>query len=279
MRTLRILLAVGGLLMMAGQGFGQWTELEPGLDLARFDSGLRHEDSDGDLVVLRVDPEHWGLRAFVPEESDGYKGRTARRWCQLGNLMAAINAGMYQADKVTHVGYFKVDGRVVNSFRNDYLSAAAFGPVDSSEPYFRIFDLDEVPLGEVAARYRTVVQNLRLIKRAGENRWQPAGDRWQEAALGEDYSGQILLVFCDRRWSMNEFNEILLSLPIGLVAAQHLEGRVQASFWIDHPAVQDLDLPGRQKNGPTIPNILGVAKRHPQVEDSTGQSDQPTNRD
>ena len=250
------------LLVWPACGLGQWETLEEGLEVARFDSGLRNTNPNGDLVVLRLDMEKWGLRAFIPEESDGYKGRSAKRWCELGNLTAAINAGMYQSDKVTHVGYMKIDGKVINSFRNDYLSAMAFGPIDPAEPNFRIFDLDEITLGEISARYRTVIQNLRLIKRAGENRWQPASDHWQEAALAEDYNGRALLIYCDRRWSMHDFNEIILALPLGVVAAQHLEGRMQASLWIHHPNVDASELPG-SKARPTLPNILGVTKRHP----------------
>lgn len=250
------------LLLWPGAGICQWVELDEGLEMARFDSGLRNANVDGDLIVLRVDVELWGLRAFTPEESDGYKGRSTKRWCELGNLTAAINAGMYQSDKITHVGYMKIDGNVINSFRNDYLSAVAFGPIDSAEPYFRIFDLDEISLGEISARYRNVIQNLRLVKHAGENRWQPANDRWQEAALAEDYNGRALLIYCDRRWSMHEFNEIILALPLGVVAAQHLEGRMQASLWIHHPAVEKSDLPGSNAQA-TLPNILGVTKRHP----------------
>ncbi len=255
-----LILAV--LLVWPACGFGQWETLEEGLEVARFDSGLRNTNPNGDLVVLRLDMEKWGLRAFIPEESDGYKGRSAKRWCELGNLTAAINAGMYQADKVTHVGYMKIDGKVINSFNNDYLSAMAFGPIDPAEPNFRIFDLDEITLGEISARYRTVIQNLRLIKRAGENRWQPASDHWQEAALAEDYNGRALLIYCDRRWSMHDFNEIILALPLGVVAAQHLEGRMQASLWIRHPDMDASELPG-SKARPTLPNILGVTKRHP----------------
>jgi len=261
-----VVLVIIILLVFPGNGFGQWVNLGDGLEMARFDSGLRTANANGDLIVLRVDTEHWGLRCFIPEESDGYKGRSTKRWCELGNLTAAINAGMYQADKVTHVGYLKIDGKVINSFRNDYLSAVAFGPIDPAEPYFRLFDLDETTLGEISARYRTVIQNLRLIKRAGDNRWQSAGDRWQEAALAEDYNGRALLIYCDRRWSMHEFNEIILALPLGVVAAQHLEGRMQASLWIHHPEVKKSDLPGSNARA-TLPNILGVTKRHPQSSD------------
>ncbi len=263
-----VFLVVVLILSWPGSGIAQWKVLGDGLEMARFDSGLRTPNSEGDLIVLRVDTDFWGLRAFVPEESDGYKGRSTKRWCELGNLTAAINAGMYQSDKLTHVGYLKIDGKVINSFRNDYLSAVAFGPVDSAEPYFRIFDLDEISLGELSARYHNVIQNLRLVKRAGENRWQQASDRWQEAALAEDYNGQALLIYCDRRWSMHEFNEIILSLPLGIVTAQHLEGRMQASLWIHHPNVKKSDIPGSNALA-TLPNILGVTKRHPQSSESS----------
>lgn len=243
---------------------GPWRVLEPGLEMARFDSGLRQADQEGDLLVFRIDPAAWRLAAYSPADSVAAEGLTMRQWCEAEQLVLAFNAGMYQADGRTHVGYFKQDGRVINGAVNDYLSAAAFGPVDPEDPYFRIFDLDETPLGEVAARYRTVIQNLRLIKHAGINRWQPAGDAWQELALGEDFKGRILVMSCSRRWSMNEFNEIVLGLPLGLVAAQHLEGRYPISLWVDHPQVDFHGLPGVQQRGPRIPNVLGVARRHPQ---------------
>lgn len=267
MNKVRAILVLIVLLVWPVSGFTQWVDLGDGLEMARFDSGLRVANTEGDLIVLRIDTQHWGLRGFIPEESDGYKGRSAKRWCKLGNLTAAINAGMYQADKITHVGYMKIDGKVINSFRNDYLSAAAFGPIDPAEPYFRLFDLDEITLGEVSARYRNVIQNLRLIKHAGDNRWQPGSDRWQEAALAEDYNGRVLMIYCDRRWSMHEFNEIVLALPLGIVSAQHLEGRMQASLWINHPDVKKTDMPGSNAQ-PTLPNILGVTKRHPHTPDT-----------
>jgi len=112
----------------------------------------------------------------------------------------------------------------------------------------------------VSARYRTVVQNLRLIKRAGENRWQKSGDAWREAALGEDWKGRVLFIYCDRPQTMFEFNRTLLALPIGLVAAQHLEGRGPARLWVNHPKVVGESLPGALIPGGRLPNVLGVAR-------------------
>jgi hypothetical protein len=66
------------------------------------------------------------------------------------------------------------------------------------------------------------------------------------------------LVYCRTAWSMHEFNEILLALPLNVVAAQHLEGRSPARFWIDHPEYNSG--PEAPAPGPEVPNVLGVVR-------------------
>jgi len=173
-------------------GDGPWTQLEPGLEVVRFDTRSLKVGGEQDLTILRVDPDRWDLRFLAAEKAADGLPRTAQGWCVDFGLAAAVNAGMFQADGKTHVGFCQADGEVLNSFANGYLSAVGIDPVDAGQAPFRIFDLDHTPLAEVALRYRTVVQNLRLIKRGGENRWEPAGDRWPEAALGEDRQGRAL---------------------------------------------------------------------------------------
>lgn len=260
MRTGTFRVTVLALLLAARAGAGEvWLELEPGLELGRFDSRGQTPAADGDLTVLRVDPDRFELRILTTGKAAKAPGRDVARWCEDFDLIAAINAGMYQADRRTHVGYCRVDGELVNGFANDYLSLAAFGPINAADPPFRLFDLDETPLAQVVARYETVVQNLRLIKRYRENRWQPAVDQWREAALAEDGQGRALLVFCRTAWSMQQFNEILLALPLDVVAAQHLEGRSPARFWLNH-AAYDAG-PETPAPGPVLPNVLGVIRR------------------
>ena len=235
-----------------------WTELEPGLDLARFDSKARTSAKWGDLVVLRVDPTAWELTVVAASLQVQDDNRNIREWSEELDLIAAINAGMYQADKKTHVGFCQVGGEVISRYPNKYRSAAAFDPVDEADPPFRIFDLDEISLEEIRERYRTVVQNLRLIKRVGKNRWEESKDRWREAALGEDSRGRALLISCRKPWSMHDFNELLLELPLDLVCAQHLEGSGTARFWLNHPAHGEWKEPGYP--GPDLPIILGVTR-------------------
>ncbi len=77
------------------------------------------------------------------------------------------------------------------------------------------------------------MQNLRLIKHPGENRWKQQPKMWSEAALGEDKNGNALFIFCRTPSTMHDFNEHLLKLPINLVSAQHLDGGPPASFYLN----------------------------------------------
>jgi hypothetical protein len=234
-----------------------WHELAPGLDLGRFSSSALSQDDDGDVIVLRVDPTRWDL-AYHTAADHGGQNRGVRAWAEELGLVAAINAGMYQEDRLSHVGFLQIDGRVRNATPNDYLSAAACGPLRRGDPPFRIYDLDETSLDSLRIRYRTVVQNLRLIKRPCDNRWTVRDSGWAEAALGEDSRGRALLIFCQSALSMHDLNEALLELPLDIVCAQHLEGNLPAQLHIEASGTT-LTLPAGDV--PPIPNVLGVKPR------------------
>ena len=118
--------------------------------------------------------------------------------------------------------------------------------------------------------YASLVQNLRLIKRPGQNRWRPQEKKWSEAALGEDESGRILFIFCRSPYTMHDLNNELLRLGIGLVAAQHLEGGPQAQLYL-HVGEVELEISGSHRTSFRenddisvawpIPNVLGVRPR------------------
>jgi hypothetical protein len=250
-------LAAAGLslALLMGGGPEAWRQLEPGLELARFDVRTLNAAPYGELTVLRVDPRRWRLEVLTAQADGGDRTRTVRQWCRDFDLAAAVNAGMYQADGRTHVGFCQVDGEVLNGAVNDYLSAFVCDPVDPADPPFAIRDLDATPLEHLRVRYRTVVQNLRLIKRGRDNRWSPQRERWREAALAEDASGRALLMFCSRPLAMHDFNEALLALPLDIVAAQHLEGSEAAGLWVAGTGGSG------QIVGGAVPNVLVVRAR------------------
>lgn len=269
--TLGVLLALlSGLIADAGSG---WQLLAPGMELKRLKPRTPNSTSDSPIIILRIDPNLWELEFVGVGTTHEMAGHTARVWCQLHGLTAATNAGMFDTDGKTHLGYLRYREQALNKNQNQYQSVAAFDPRDPERlPGFHIFDLDaqETKLESVVKDYASAVQNLRLIKRPGLNQWGRQGKKWSEAALGEDSSGRILFIFSRAPFSMHDLNQELLSAGIGLVAAQHLEGGPEAQLYVQAGSAE-LEMFGsyetsfKQDDSNAIawpvPNILGVRPR------------------
>mgnify|MGYP001814285532 FL=1 len=270
MRTIMFFVLL--LLTSPGITHDPWQSLAPGMDLGTFQASRLSNAGDSRITILRIDPALWSLEFIGLSLDGGSNGRTARQWSKAHHLTAAINAGMYGTDYRTHVGYLRFREHVNNDNVNAYKSVAAFDPRRDGLPHFRIFDLDSpgVSMETILQDYASLVQNLRLIKRPGQNRWSQQKKTWSEAALGEDASGRILFIFCRSPYSMHDLNNELLSLGIGLVAAQHLEGGPQAQLYINVGEVE-FEVSGSHGTSSRenddisiswpIPNVLGVRPR------------------
>jgi hypothetical protein len=270
----------------AGAGAGAnrdgWRALASGLELGAFTAGApgtpgapgdATPSGAGRVTILRIDPNLWDLEFAGLSETGEAAGRTAREWCERQGFTAVINAGMFATDYRTHIGYLRHDDHVNSSHVTSYQSVAAFDPVDAARsPRYRIFDLDDpgVSMKAILRDYTTVVQNLRLIKRPGSNRWTSQAQCWSEAALAEDDQGRILFVFSRAPLAMHELNRRLLALDIGLVAAQHLEGGPEAQLYL-RCGGEELELFGSYETALLenddnaapcpIPNVLGIRPR------------------
>jgi hypothetical protein len=248
-----------------------WDTLATGLELGTFRGPWETPVGDGVITILRIDPVRWELKFLCAGEVGIRQNLTAREWCERYGLVAAINAGMFATNREAHVGYLR-SGAYVNSAEwTGYRSAIAFSPRRTDIPQARIFDLDEEAAEQILERYDCVAQNLRLIKRSGKNQWSEQPKRWSEAAVGEDGSGRILFIHSRSPFSMHAFNEILLSLPIGLVCAQHMEGGPEAQLFV-HVGGTEHELSGSYETGFIanddnvdawpIPNVLGILPRN-----------------
>jgi hypothetical protein len=245
--------------------------LAPGLEFGTFDLGRPGGDPDSLLWVVRVEPRGWEIRILTTAlDRPDSTAATARDWCREHGLVFATNAGMFGPD-LSHVGRLKVEDRILTSYDHPrYQSVAAFGPKRPEIPAFRLVDIDEETWAGFKDDYGTVVQNLRLIKHPRENRWSPQPKKWSEMALGEDEEGRALFLFTRTPFSMHDWNERVLRVPIGLVAAQHLEGGPEAQFYLK---IGDVEIEkfgsyetgfwltnGNQKPWP-IPNVIGIAPK------------------
>ncbi len=246
-----------------------WQQLDNGLYIGKF-SLPGEKSGNGKITIIRVNPRFFKLVLLCASELKE-ENMTVRQWCRKYHLIGGINAGMFQEDYKSNVGYMKNFSHINNPRVSPlYKSIIAFNPLDGRRPYFHIFDIDEADVRQIIRSYATVIQNLRLIKRPAENRWNKQQDKkWCEAALGEDKEGNALFIFCNRPYSMYDFNEILLKLPVGIVAAQHLEGGPLASLYFSYGKVTvefigscAINIDGGGDNSYwTVPNVLGFRKR------------------
>ncbi len=250
--------------------FGGWSTLSPGLELGKFTSGKPSQLGDSQITIIRIDPKLWELM-LIGNTSEGHTEElTAKDWSKKYDLTAAINAGMFKTDYLTHVGYLGTKDHVNCEQVNHYQSVAAFHPKKNhNTSKFRIFDLDDplFNMQKILANYSSVVQNLRMIKRPAENRWKQQKKVWSEAALGEDKNGRVLFIFTRSPFSMHDLNNELIALKIGIVAAQHLEGGPEAQLFL-HTENASLELFGsyetsfnendNNNHAWPIPNVIGI---------------------
>ncbi|MFN8178075.1 MAG: phosphodiester glycosidase family protein [bacterium] len=269
-RLLRTLMVIGIVAALANPASADWQTLAPGLDLGTFP--LADVTPPAELTALRVDPHLWDLDVFSATGSNLERGLNAKEWCEKLDLVAAINAGMFDTDSRTHIGYLRSADHVNSAHRNSYQSVAAFQPKQADLPAFQIVDLDlpGASFDSLLARYDCLVQNLRLIKRSRENRWQPQPKAWSEAALGEDSQGRALFLFCRTPFSMHDLNAQLLAAALDLVCAQHLEGGPQAQLFVRAGKVEqemvgsyqaDLRDTAVNETAWPIPNVIGVRRK------------------
>ncbi len=216
-----------------------------------------YSEYDGIIHILKINPEKIKPEVFISKELN-VKPMTAEEWCKKFNLNIAINLGMYHKDYSTHVGYLKNKNSINNPNFNQYKSALLINPIYTKLPYSFIADLDNPDERKMIEKYKTVVQNLRLIKGNKINVWKNTSDKWPEAAIGTDKSGNLLLLFAKTPMSMIEFNDIILSLPIDIIKAIHTDGGPPSSLSV-HYKDFNIDLSGNiiSNNQEAIPNILG----------------------
>ncbi len=233
--------------------------ISKGIEYQKIDLS-NYSEYAGELHIVKINPKVLKPSVFISSELKE-KPMTAKEWCNKYNINIAINLGMYHKDFSTHVGYLRNGDYINNPKFNQYKSALVINPIEKGLPYINILDLDKPEEKALIAKYKTAVQNLRLIKGDRINVWSKSEQKWQEASVGIDKSGNILLFFTKAQISMYEFNEILLRLPIQIIKAYHTDGGPPASLSI-HINNFDLDLSGNivSNEQEPIPNILGFSQ-------------------
>lgn len=277
LRAVSLLLSVFGMLVCltvvssdAISKNGPWVQVEDGLFLGQFDPLFDTLVKDSKIIILKINPRYYSFKLLCASEL-GKVRLTPKEWCKKYNLMAAINAGMYQKDGLTNVGYMKNYSHLNNPRLNSaYKAVLAFNRLEVSVPEVQIIDLKCQDFEALRPKYQTFVQGIRMISCNQENVWSKQDRRWSLGVLGMDKEGSVLFILSEAPYSGYDFNNVLLSLPLSIFNAVYLEGGPEASLYFSAKGteLEKVGIYGTDADGSVvrsgaypIPNVIGITKK------------------
>jgi hypothetical protein len=239
-----------------------WKRVDDGLFVGEF-------QSQG-ITLVKVAPTAYSYKLLSASENNNLR-MTAKKWCQTNNLISATNAGMFLPDGLTNVGYMK-NFNHVNSPRlgTNYNAVLAFNRVDATVPDVQIIDLKCQDFGGLKEKYQTFIQGMRMVSCRQENVWEKQDRMWSIAAFGMDKIGNGMFIFGETPYSVHDFTQLLLSLPISLYNAMYLEGGPEATLYFSAGGVElekigkhqtGLNENGFQSMARPLPNVIGIGKK------------------
>lgn len=237
-----------------------WRQLDRGIEYRVFRLALVPLTGDGLLHVVRLDPARVSFELGLRSEDGSL--HTAADWASRQGWSVVFNAGMYETDLRTNVGYLRHRGHLNNPrWKVNFEAVLA---LDGADGGIALLDRDAPTFAAESAGYDTLVQNLRTVKAPGTNVWEPNDRMWTEASVAQDREGRILFLFTGTRFNQSELNDRILALPLNIVRAMHVEGGPEGSLSI-HTPVMTVDLDGETALGKThqweIPNVIGVRSK------------------
>ncbi len=246
-----------------------WEELEPGLAFTEAEASIRANIGDSRVTLLRIDPAHFDFQLVSAKAGDRLP-RFAPDWAAKEGLIAVVNAGMYQSDHLTNVGYMKNYDFVNQSRFNKDKAFIAFHPSTESLPPFQLIDRECHDWEKLVEDYQSVSQSIRMIDCNRRNKWGRQQRYWSMVVLCTDNKGRVLFAFTRSPYSVHDFIRILLKFPIGIQQAIYLEGGPEASFYLNHPQKTVAKM-GSYETGFfeddsnddfwRIPNVIGVRRK------------------
>jgi hypothetical protein len=196
-------------------------ELAPGIDLER----------TGCLTLVRVDPARWPLRVLTGLKEGGR--HRVDDWVTTYRLAGAINASMFAADDRS-IGML-ISGAVVNNGGDNPKLGAflAFDPVGDDPPVVLAGrDCPGFDLAALKKKYRSVVQNYRILDCDGKAIAWKDPKTFSAAAVGLDADGKVVFIHSRVPHQMSELARLLAAPALRLRAAMYVEGGPEASLFV-----------------------------------------------
>ena len=247
-----------------------WKKVGQGLFLGQFDHPYEAPVKDSKIIILKINPAAYAFKLLCASEL-GKIRLTPKEWCEKYNLIAAINAGMYQKDGLTNVGYMKNYSHLNNPRLNStYKAVLAFNRVELNVPEIQIIDLKCQDFEKLKPKYQTFIQGIRMISCNQENVWSKQDRRWSLAVLGVGKEGSVFFIFSEAPYSGYDFNNVLLSLDLSIFNAAYLEGGPEAGLYFSAGGIElgkggiyGTGLSGSvvRSGAYPVPNVIGIVKK------------------
>lgn len=249
-----------------------WRSLEPGLSYTSGMSFSFRGYRNIELRVIRIDPAFFSFHLYNASASPAESAEllSPRTWAKRQQMVAAINPGMYQKDFRTSTGLMKTVNHVNNPRLGRDKTLLAFDRNDRDVPEVTIIDRECDDYQQLATKYRSLIQSIRMISCEGKNVWEQKPERWSTAAIASDTAGHILFIHVRTPMTTHDLIAFLQSLPLDLEKALYAEGGYEAQLYINAGTLEEhvsgvadsivlkatqgsIDFP--------IPNILGVKRK------------------
>lgn len=253
------------------QGSPGWETLEDGLEMGVFPAPRRSEVSDSLVRVLRIDPERFDLRLLNASAEPEGKALSPREWAERHDLVAVINASMYQEDGRTSVSLMRSAEHVNNAHLTRDMAVLAFDRRDPRAPRVKIIDRECEDFDAWDHRYHAFVQSIRMLSCRGENVWTPQSKKWSTAAVATDAEGRVLFLHVRSPYDPHELIDMLRELPLGIERMMYVEGGTEAQLVV-RSGGRTLEMSGTldaafedagSAVGWPVPNVIGVVRRSP----------------
>lgn len=245
-----------------------WQVLEPGLEFGIFRTPASPKNAG--IHVLRIDPTYFEFRLLNASATTAKQLLTAKEWCRQYDLVAAINASMYQEDYLASVSLMQTAGHINNPRLSKDKSILAFDRRTPNVPLLKIVDRQCESFEEWKPHYTTFIQNIRMISCYGKNVWRQQPQKWSTAAIAVDTEGRGLFIHARFPYSTHDLINVLLELPLNISRAMYAEGGHEAQLYI-HSGLYEYEVVGSygpvfsghtdNRNAAPIPNVVAIARR------------------
>jgi len=246
-----------------------WKKVDDGLFLAEYSSPKKSIVGDQKITILKIDPSKYNFNLFSAKKK-GEHSNTAKQWAIQKKQIAIINAGMYQADYKTNLGFMKDYNFTNNGRLNKDNTIIAFNRKDKSVPEIQIIDKTCQNWEVLKDKYNSFSQSIRMVDCKQKNKWSQQSKKWSMVVVGMDTDGNALFIFTRSPYSVHDFINILLRAKLKIHNLMYLEGGPEASFYLNHNDIEASKM-GSYETGFyekdsnhefwPIPNVIGISKK------------------